>query len=139
MKEGDFLLAVNGEELRGDDDVNRLFLGRAGKQTVITVGPKPSMNGSRQVTVVPVGSEGACVCAAGWRRAAGRSTQLSGGKVGYVYIPDTQGGGLTNFNRYYFSQVGKDGVVLDERFNHGGQIADYIVDILERHAASWAR
>jgi tricorn protease len=57
--------------------------------------------------------------------------ELSGGKVGYVYIPDTAGGGLTNFNRYYFSQVGKDAVVLDERFNHGGQIADYIVDILK--------
>lgn len=46
-------------------------------------------------------------------------------------IPDTAGGGFTNFNRYYFSQVGKDAVVLDERFNHGGQIADYIVDILK--------
>jgi tricorn protease len=56
--------------------------------------------------------------------------ELSGGRVGYVYIPDTHGAGLTNFNRYYFSQVGKDAVVLDERFNHGGQIADYIVNIL---------
>ena len=64
--------------------------------------------------------------------------ELSGGRVGYVYIPDTQASGYTNFNRYYFSQVGKDAVVLDERFNHGGQIADYIVDILKLDAASWA-
>ena len=131
VKEGDFLLAVNGEELRGDDDVNRLFLGRAGKQTVISVGPKPVMNGSRQVTVVPVGSEGS-LRLRGWMEESRKKVdELSGGKVGYVYIPDTQGGGLTNFNRYYFSQVGKDAVVLDERFNHGGQIADYIVDILK--------
>ncbi|HEY3817824.1 MAG TPA: PDZ domain-containing protein [Polyangiaceae bacterium] len=131
VKEGEFLLAVNGEELRGDDDVNRLFLGRAGKQTVISVGPKPVMNGSRQVTVVPVGSEGS-LRLRGWMEENRKKVdELSGGKVGYVYIPDTQGGGLTNFNRYYFSQVGKDAVVLDERFNHGGQIADYIVDILK--------
>jgi tricorn protease len=131
VKEGDFLLAVNGEELRGDDDVNRLFLGRAGQQTVISVGPKPSMNGSRQVTVVPVGSEGSLRLRAWMEDSRKKVDELSGGKVGYVYIPDTAGGGLTNFNRYYFSQVGKDAVVLDERFNHGGQIADYIVDILK--------
>ena len=57
---------------------------------------------------------------------------LSGGKLGYVYLPDTQFGGFTNFNRYYFSQIEKKGVVLDERFNHGGQVADYIIDYLSR-------
>jgi tricorn protease len=58
-------------------------------------------------------------------------TEMSGGRVGYVYIPDTAAGGFTNFNRYYFSEVGKDAVVLDERFNHGGYIADYIVNLLQ--------
>lgn len=57
---------------------------------------------------------------------------LSGGKLGYVYLPDTQFGGFTNFNRCYFSQIEKKGVVLDERFNHGGQVADYIIDYLSR-------
>ena len=57
--------------------------------------------------------------------------ELSKGRVGYVFLPDTGGGGLTNFDRYYFSQVGKDAVVIDERFNHGGQIADYMVDIMK--------
>jgi tricorn protease len=131
VKEGDFLLAVNGEELRGDDDVNRLFLGRAGKQTVISVGSRPSVNGARQVTVVPVGSEGGLRLRAWMEANRTRVDLMSAGRVGYVYLPDTAGGGLTNFNRYYFSQVGKDAVVLDERFNHGGQIADYFVDILK--------
>ncbi|HEY8090669.1 MAG TPA: PDZ domain-containing protein, partial [Polyangiaceae bacterium] len=131
VKEGDYLLAVNGEELRGDDDVSRLLLGRAGQQTVITVGPKPSLNGSRQVTVVPVGSEGS-LRLRGWMEDNRRKVdELSGGHVGYVYVPDTWGDGYTNFNRYYFSQVGKGAVVIDERFNHGGQIADYMVDILK--------
>jgi tricorn protease len=131
VKEGEFLIAVNGQELLGKDDVNRLLLGRAGKQTIITVGPKPSMTGTRQVTVVPVPSEGA-LRLRGWMEDSKKKVdELSGGRVGYVYIPDTHGFGYTNFNRYYFSQVGKDAVVLDERFNHGGQIADYIVDILK--------
>ena len=58
--------------------------------------------------------------------------KLSGGKIAYVYLPDTGGGGFTNFNRYYFAQVGKEGAIIDERFNHGGQLADYIIDYLKR-------
>jgi tricorn protease len=61
-----------------------------------------------------------------------RVAALSGGRVGYVFIPDTFAGGFTNFNRYYFSEIGKEALVLDERFNHGGSIADYIVDLLAR-------
>jgi len=58
--------------------------------------------------------------------------RLSGGRIGYVHLPDTEYGGFTNFNRYYFAQVGKEGIILDERYNHGGQIADYIIDVLSR-------
>ena len=52
--------------------------------------------------------------------------ELSGGKLAYVYLPDTAGGGYTNFNRYYFAQIDKEGAVVDERFNGGGSAADYI-------------
>jgi tricorn protease len=58
--------------------------------------------------------------------------ELSGGRLAYVFIPDTAAGGFANFNRYYYSQVGKEGAILDERFNHGGDIADYIVEQLQR-------
>ncbi len=132
VKEGEFLLAVNGQELKGDDDVFRLFLGTAGKQTVLTVGPSADGSGSREVTVVPAPSE-AMLRLRSWMEASRRKVdELSGGRVGYVYIPDTFAGGFTNFNRYYFSQIGKDAVVLDERFNHGGSIADYIIEVLKR-------
>jgi tricorn protease len=132
VKEGDFLLKVNGEALSGDDDVYRLFQERAGKQTVITVGPTSDGAGSRDVTVVPTGSEVALRLRTWMEDNKKKVDELSGGKVGYVYIPDTGSDGLTNFNRYYYSQAGKDAVVLDERFNHGGQIADYIVEVLSR-------
>ena len=130
VKEGDFLLAVDGQDLKGSDEVYRLFLDRAGKQTVLTVGPRADGSGSRQVAVVPVGSEYALRLRTWMEDSRKKVDELSAGRVGYVYIPDTAGEGYTNFNRYYFSQVGKDAVVLDERFNHGGYIADYIVNIL---------
>ncbi|HYN40994.1 MAG TPA: PDZ domain-containing protein, partial [Thermoanaerobaculia bacterium] len=132
VKEGDFLLAVNGQELKGDDDIHRLFLGTAGKQTVLTVGSKADGTGSRRVTVVPAPSEGGLRLRT-WMEANRKKVDaLSGGKVGYVFIPDTAAGGFTNFNRYYFSEIGKEALVVDERFNHGGNIADYIVDLLAR-------
>ena len=59
-------------------------------------------------------------------------SQMSGGKIGYVHIPDTNVGGWTNFNRYYYAQVDKAGMVIDERFNHGGQVDDYMVDMVNR-------
>jgi tricorn protease len=132
VKEGDFLLSVNGEPLSGDDDVFRLFLGRADKQTVIEVGPRADGAGSHKVTVVPVGSEAALRLRTWMEGNKKRVDDLSGGKVGYVYVPDTQGAGLTSFDRYYYAQTGKDGVVIDERFNHGGNIADYMVEVLAR-------
>ena len=77
-----------------------------------------------------------CATWTGSRATAARWIELSGGKLAYVYLPDTAGGGFTNFNRYYFAQVGKEGAVIDERFNHGGQLADYIVDNLRRPVMS---
>jgi tricorn protease len=132
VKAGEFLLAVNGQELRGDDDVYRLFLATAGKQTAITVGPHANGTGSRQVTVVPIPNEEPLRLRTWMEDNRRRVDEMTGGRVAYVYIPDTYAGGFANFNRYFFSQVNKEAVILDERFNHGGAIADYIVDYLRR-------
>jgi tricorn protease len=132
VKAGEFLLAVNGQDLRGDDDVFRLFQGTAGRQTVLTVGPSADGTGSRQATVVPIASEEGLRLRTWMEDNRRRVDERTGGRVGYVYIPDTGAGGFANFNRYFFSQVGKDAVILDERFNHGGYIADYIIDYLRR-------
>jgi tricorn protease len=132
VSEGEFLLAVNGRDVRADKEVYAAFEGLAGKQTVITVGPKADGTGSRQVTVVPIASE-ANLRLRTWMEANRRKVdELSGGRLAYVYLPDTATGGFANFNRYYYAQVGKQGAVIDERFNHGGDIADYIVDQLKR-------
>ncbi len=136
VKAGEYLLAVNGRELTGADNIYSFFLETAGKQTAIRVGPNPSDKGSREVTVVPIPSE-AALRNRDWIESNRRKVdELSGGKLAYVYLPNTAGGGFTNFNRYYFAQVGKEGAVIDERFNHGGQLADYIIDYLRRPVMS---
>ena len=58
--------------------------------------------------------------------------QLSGGKLAYVYLPNTAEAGFTNFNRYYFAQTDKQGAMIDERFNGGGQVADYFIEVMKR-------
>lgn len=132
VKTGEYLLAVNGRELTSSDNIYDAFEETAGKQTVIRVGPNPNDTGSREVTVVPIPNEHG-LRHLDWIESNRRLVdKLSGGKLAYVYLPDTGGGGYTSFNRYFFAQVDKQGVILDERFNHGGQIADYIIDYLNR-------
>jgi tricorn protease len=132
VKPGEYLLAVNGRAVHADENVYSAFEETAGKQTEITVGPNADGSGSRTITVTPVASENALRNYAWIEENRREVDRLSGGKLGYVYLPDTGFGGFTNFNRYFFSQVNKQGVILDERFNHGGQVADYIIDMLSR-------
>jgi tricorn protease len=135
VKEGEYLLAVNGRDLTARDEIYSFFQETAGRQTVLKVGPHPDGSGSRDVTVVPVESE--TMRGLAWIEGNRRKVdELSGGKLAYVYLPNTAGAGYTNFNRYYFAQVGKQGAVLDERFNGGGQLADYIIDYLHRPVMS---
>ena len=132
VRAGEYLLAVNGRPLHASDNIYQLFEETAGKQTIVTVGPNPDGSGSRDVTVVPLASEHNIRNLAWIEHNRREVERLSGGKLGYVYLPDTEYGGFTNFNRYFFSQVDKQGIILDERFNHGGQVADYIIDVLSR-------
>src|SRR5947208_1149257 len=134
---GDYLLAVNGRDVRPPADVYSFFEETAGKQVVLKVGPNPDGSGSREVTVVPVDDESSLRNYAWIEGNRRRVDELTGGRVAYVYLPDTYSGGYTNFNRYFFAQVGKEAVIIDERFNGGGQIADYIIDYLRRPLLSY--
>ena len=132
VKVGEYLLAVNGREVRASDSVYSFFEQTAGKSVVIRVGPNPDGTNARQVTVVPVESEGGLRNLAWIEDNRRKVDTLSSGRVAYVYLPDTGFGGYTNFNRYYFSQINKEGAVIDERFNGGGSAADYIIDYMRR-------
>ncbi|HUA87718.1 MAG TPA: PDZ domain-containing protein [Bryobacteraceae bacterium] len=129
---GDYVLAVNGQDLRAPDSIYRLLDGTANKQTVLTVNSSPSADGAHEITVVPVTNDQTLRTRA-WVESNRRLVdKLSGGKLAYVYLPNTSQPGYESFNRYYFAQQDKLGAVIDERYNSGGSAADYIIDALQR-------
>ena len=137
VKEGDYLLAINGEDLAGTDDIQRLLENTSGRNTVLKIAADAGGANAREVTVVPIASEQA-LRHSEWLEANRRKVdQLSGGKLAYVYMPDTGQGGYTSFNRYYFAQTDKQGAVIDERFNSGGQVADYVIEAVNRKLLAW--
>lgn len=132
VKEGEYLLAVNGVPLTAAKNVYSLFDQTAGKQTVLLVNNKPDTAGAREVTVVPVQRENGLRTRAWIEGNRRKVDELSGGKLAYVWLPNTGYRGYQYFNRYYFAQQDKKGAVIDERFNGGGSIADYFVELLSR-------
>jgi len=137
VKEGEYLLAINGHSLAPTDDVSAWLEGTAGKRVVLRVSSDTSDANARDVTVEPVAREQPLRNLAWIEDNRRKVDALSGGKLAYVYMPDTGEPGLTSFNRYFFAQTDRQGLVLDERFNGGGQVADYVIDVLNRPLLSY--
>jgi tricorn protease len=135
---GDCILAINGQDLTAETDIQQPLEGTSGLVTSLRVGAADG-TGAHEISVLPVGNE-AELRNIDWIESNRKKVdQLSGGKLAYVYLPDTGEGGFTNFNRFYFAQTDKQGAVIDERFNGGGQMADYLVEVMQRHVESyWA-
>jgi tricorn protease len=129
---GDYLLAINGEELRAPDNLFRMLDGTANRQVVLTLNARPVMDGARHVTVIPVPNDQGLRTRAWVEHNRRLVDSLSKGTLAYVYIPNTGQPGFTSFNRYYFAQQDRKGAIIDERYNGGGSAADYIVDVLQR-------
>ncbi|MCZ6829262.1 MAG: PDZ domain-containing protein, partial [Gammaproteobacteria bacterium] len=136
---GEYILSINGRELRARDNIFAALQGSAGQQLTLRVGPNPNGRGARDIVVTPVESERQLRL---WDWVEGNRRQVeqaSAGRVGYVYLPDTAGAGYTFFNRMFFSQLDKQALIIDERSNSGGQAADYVVELLARqHLSGWA-
>ncbi len=129
---GEYLLAVRGRELHSSDNIYSFFEETAGQSVILRVGPNPDGSASREVTVVPLESE-TDLRNLSWIEDNRRKVdEMTGGRVAYIYLPNTAGAGYTNFNRYFFAQTDKEAAIIDERFNGGGDIADYIIDYLRR-------
>ena len=132
VNEGDYLIAVGGREVRAGDNIFSFFQSTAGKQILIKVSANADGRDAREVTVVPTGNENGLRNLAWIEGNRRKVSELSGGKLAYVYLPNTGGAGYTNFNRYYFAQIDKSGAVIDERFNGGGSAADYFIGYMNR-------
>jgi len=129
---GDYLLEVKGRPITASMNVYQAFEGTAGHQTVLRLNAAPSLDGSRLVTVVPTPSEDVLRTRAWIEDNRRKVDELSGGKLAYVWLPNTSIPGYNAFTRYFYSQQDRDGVIIDERYNEGGLVADYIVNELDR-------
>jgi tricorn protease len=129
VKTGDCILAIGGRDVVATDDIQRFLEGTAGHAVTIKIG---SGSAPREITVIPIASEAALRNIDWIEGNIKKVDELSGGKLAYVYLPDTGQGGFTNFNRYYYAQQDKQGAIVDERFNSGGQVADYIIEAMKR-------
>lgn len=138
VADGDYILAVNGQELTSADNFHAAFEGTVDKQTVLTVNSEPTMEGAHDITIKPVSDDDQLRLWTWIEDNRRKVADATDGRVGYLYLPNTAGAGFSYFNRYFFPQIDKDGLIIDERANGGGQAANYIIETLLRpYLGSW--
>ncbi|MEO5976466.1 MAG: PDZ domain-containing protein [Chryseolinea sp.] len=137
-KAGEYIIAVNGRDLTSDKNIDEYFEATAGKIVELSIGPNPNATGTRLVNVVPVDDENSLRNRDWVEGNLRRVTEATNGQVAYVYVPNTAGLGHDYFKRYFFPQANRKAIIVDERFNGGGLIADYYIEILQRpYQAYW--
>jgi tricorn protease len=132
VKEGDYLLAVDGDEVKATENLYQYFRGKAGKPTELRVAAQTGGAGALNVTVVPIISDSLLRDFERVENNRRRVRELSGDKLAYIYLPNVQREGYEIFNRDFYAQLDKQGLIIDERFNAGGYGSDYIIDALRR-------
>lgn len=141
VKEGDYLLAVNGAPVDTSKDPWAAFLGLAGRPITLTVSENPTMDDkARQVIVQTIGSESDLRYREWIERNRRYVHEKSGGKVGYIFVTNTGAQGQNELVRQFFGQAHMDALIIDERWNGGGQMPSRFIDLLKRPATNyWAR
>ncbi len=141
VKEGEYILAINNRPFAEDLPFEALLGGLAGKQVLLTVNAKPTPEGSRTVVATAMkGGDEYSLRYADWvRRNREYVTEKTGGKMGYVHIPDMGGRGLKEFDTWFYPQLDKEGMVVDARWNGGGFVSQLIIERLMRRVISFDR
>jgi tricorn protease len=139
VSEGDYILAVNGVPLNEYSDPWGAFEGLANKTVELTVNDRPEFNNVRTVVIKTLGSETRLRHLAWIEKNRQEVEKASGGKIGYIYVPSTGVDGQNELVRQFYGQWNKQGLIVDERFNSGGQIPDRFIELLNRKPlAYWA-
>ncbi len=139
VKEGDYILAVNGEALDVTKDPWTSFEGLANKTVELTVNGKPTFDGAQKITVNTIDDETRLRNLEWIESNRKRVEEATNGKIGYIYVPSTGVDGQNELVRQFAAQYKKDGLIIDERFNNGGQIPDRFIELLDRKPlAFWA-
>jgi len=132
VKAGDYLISVDGQEARANQDVYSYFQDLAGKLVSLKINNKPGSDGAWEITVKPAGNE-AGMRYLDWIAANRRKVEeATGGRIGYMHVPDTTIPGIIAFDKQFTAQLDKDGIIVDERDNSGGQIPDFYTEKLKR-------
>jgi tricorn protease len=132
VKEGDYLIAVNGHTLRAPENPYEPFVNLANQNVTLTVNSQPSEDGARRIVVKPVSSEFSLRELDMIETNRLKVDAATGGRVGYVYLPDMSAAGLNEFVRQYFPQIRKEGLIFDVRYNGGGFVDELIFERLRR-------
>ena len=141
LKVGDYVLAIDGQELRGDDDPYRLLRNRADGPVQLTVNSAPSAEGARRVSYRPIGDEQSLLYLEWVTANKAMVDRLSNGQLGYIHIPDMGANGIREFIKWYYPQLRKQGLVVDVRANGGGNVSRMLIERLRRRvlAAGFSR
>jgi tricorn protease len=139
VREGDFLLAIDGRPIEGPAaNPHRLLVGKVGRQVTLTVNDEPTFDGAREVTVVPVDDEGELRYWSWVESNRTKVAEATNGRVGYIHLPNTAVAGYTEFVRGLAAETGKDGLIIDVRYNGGGFIPEMFIEkLLKPYYNSW--
>src|SRR5262249_54169387 len=129
---GDYVLAIDGEELKGTDDPYRLLRNKADNPVALTVNKTPTMEGSRIVSYRPITDEGNLIYLNWINKNRRRVEEATGGRVGYIHIPDMGANGIREFIKWYYPQVRKEALIVDVRANGGGNVSRMLIERLRR-------
>jgi len=134
VEQGEFLLAIDGQPLKADEDPYRLLKYKADRPVKLTVGPTadPSGEGVREVTITPIDDESNLLYLEWVERNRRKVAELSDGKVGYIHIPDMIDNGIREFIKTFYPQIRKQGLVIDVRYNGGGNVSQMLLERLRR-------
>ena len=129
---GDYVLAIDGEELKGNDDIYRLLRNRADNPVSLTVNKTPSLAGARIISYRPITDESNLIYLNWINQNRRKVAQATGGRVGYIHIPDMGAGGIREFIKWYYPQIRKEGLIVDVRANGGGNVSRMLIERLRR-------
>jgi tricorn protease len=140
ISEGDYLIAIDGLTVKTTDNPYRFLEGKGHTTVLVTVNDRPSDRDSRSYRVRPVTSEGPLRYLNWVRERMRMAEKLSGGRVGYIHLPNTAGTGNRMLQKLFYSQTDKDALIIDDRYNGGGFIPDRMIEMLTRKTmVYWTR
>jgi tricorn protease len=129
---GDYVLAIDGEELKANDDPYRLLRNKTDNPVQLTINSRPTMEGSRMISYRPITDEGNLIYLDWVTRNRRKVEEATNGRVGYIHVPDMGANGIREFIKWYYPQLNKEGLIVDVRANGGGNVSRMLIERLRR-------